>query len=110
MTKQDLLNYQHIKSERAQIDLLLMINRQQQAAGENTQRLIEQYTQKQEELAAMQLRIEEAIESLDPVERTIIRMRYIKGDSWTKIGFAIHYSRSSTFEIHKRALEKLRDK
>ena len=110
MTKHDLLNYQRIKRERAQIGHLLRAAERQQLPSDNAEKLIAYYVKKQNELAAMQLRIENAIASLDPSERMILRMRYIEGESWTKIGFAVHYSRSATFDIHNRALEKLRDK
>ena len=110
MTKHDLQNYQRIKRERAQIARLLRAAERQQLPGDNAERLIAYYVKKQDELLAMQLNIENAIANLEPIERTILRMRYIEDESWTKISFAVHYSRSATFDIHNRALEKLRDK
>jgi DNA-directed RNA polymerase specialized sigma subunit len=110
MTKHDLMNYQRIKRERVQIERLLRAAERQHLHGDEADKLIAYYVKKQNELATMQLRIENAIESLDPTERMILRLRYIESESWTKIGFAVHYSRSAAFEIHNRALEKLRDK
>ena len=107
MTKQDLLNYKHIKRERAQIARLLRTAERQQLPGDESEKLIAYYVKKQTELTAMQLSIENAIANLEPVERMIMRMRYIEGESWTKISFAVHYDRSTTFVIHKRTLEKL---
>lgn len=54
--------------------------------------------------------IEAAIEGLtDPTERLLLRLRYMEGKSWTQVGFAIHYSPSSTKRIHKRALEHIKE-
>lgn len=50
-------------------------------------------------------RIENAVAQLtDPTEQLIIRLRYFEGHSWTKIGFTLHYSKSSLQRIHAQAL------
>ena len=43
----------------------------------------------------------------DPTEQLLIRLRYLDGYSWTKIGFTMHYSKTQLQRIHKRALEHL---
>ena len=69
-----------------------------------------------EELAdkeAMQLRIEEAIQSLgDTPERVIMRERYIKGRGWTSIirdMQKLGYSERQVYRMHGYALLKLKE-
>lgn len=53
-------------------------------------------------------RIENAINQVtDPTEQLLLRLRYIDCWSWTKICFAIHYSRSQAKRIHAKALGHL---
>lgn len=53
-------------------------------------------------------RIEHVVAVLtDPTEQQLIRLRYLDGYSWTKIGFTMHYSKTQLQRIHKRALEHL---
>jgi len=53
-------------------------------------------------------RIEHAVAQLtDPTEQLLIRLRYFEGYSWTKIGFTLHYSKSSLQRIHVQALNHL---
>ena len=52
--------------------------------------------------------IETAVAELtDPTEQLLIRLRYFEGYSWTKVGFNMHYSKSSLQRIHARALKHL---
>jgi len=54
--------------------------------------------------------IENAIDSLnDPVERTLMWLRYIEGLEWLDVCKEIHYSPSSVRRICKRALEELKE-
>lgn len=54
--------------------------------------------------------IDQAISLLqDPAEQRLLRLRYIEGWSWTKVGFAIHYSRSQIKRIHARALSHMEE-
>jgi DNA-directed RNA polymerase specialized sigma subunit len=43
----------------------------------------------------------------DPTEQMLIRLRYFEGYSWTKVGFAMHYSKSSLQRIHTQALQHI---
>lgn len=134
MTKERLRNYQNIKKEREQlrhqleeIEASLYYPKIQQltdmpAGGGpkegNPQEdmmlhhieLQERYRAKLEELAAEQLAIEEAIESLDETERMLLRYRYIDGLKWEEVCVKIGYSWTQTHEHHGRALQKLREK
>lgn len=74
------------------------------------QDLIDQYCDKLDELAAEQMQIEQAIESLQPRERELIRYRYIEGLSWEEICVRMSYSWRQTHRIHANALQQIRDK
>ena len=69
--------------------------------------LVERYQARLAELEAEQLEIEEAIEALDPRERTLCRLRYIQGKSWEAICVEMSYAWAQTHRLHKQALEKL---
>ena len=52
--------------------------------------------------------IEHAVAQLtDPTEQILLRLRYFEGYSWTKVGFIMHYSKSSLQRIHAQALAHL---
>lgn len=69
-----------------------------------------QYNAKLVELAAEQLAIEQAIDSLDPVDRMIMRYRYIDCLKWEEVCVKIGYSWTQTHEHHGRALKQLKEK
>lgn len=69
--------------------------------------LQERYQAKLAELAEAQTRVEDLIETLEPVERTLFRYRYIEGLTWEEVCVAIGYSWRQTHNIHGRALDKL---
>lgn len=52
--------------------------------------------------------LERAVSQLtDPAEQLLLRLRYFEGHSWTKVGFAMYYSKSSLQRIHAQALKHL---
>lgn len=52
--------------------------------------------------------IEKAISTLtDPLERTILRYRYIQGLKWTEICIELNYSWKQTHRLHSRALTSI---
>lgn len=69
--------------------------------------LREAYKEKLAELLEAQRRIEAMIEGLEPVERSLLRHRYIEGLSWEGVCVEMHYSWRQTHNIHARALDKL---
>lgn len=69
-----------------------------------------QYNAKLVELAAEQLAIEQAIESLDPTARMVMRYRYIDGLKWEEVCVKIDYSWTQTHHIHGEALKQLKEK
>lgn len=133
MTKERLRNYQNIKKEREQLRQQLeeieaalyypKIQRLDAMPGGGSKEgnpqedlaihhieLQERYRAKLEELAAEQLAIEDAIESLDETERMLMRYRYIDGLKWEEVCVKIGYSWTQTHEHHGRALQKLKEK
>lgn len=65
------------------------------------------YLAKMDELAAEQLEIETAIDSLEPFEREMFRLRYIQGVKWEDICVRMNYSWRQIHRAHKEALIKL---
>lgn len=72
--------------------------------------LLERYRDQLDKLAAAQTAIEDLIESLDHLERRLMRHRYIEGLSWEEVCIAIGYSWRHTHNIHARALDQLLEK
>ena len=69
--------------------------------------LRELYERKRDEISDAMLAVEDAIEGLEPVERTLLRYRYIYGMTWEQVSVAMNYSWRQTHKIHARALDKL---
>lgn len=109
MTKEQLRNYRKIKNEQAQIEHRLRnLENRPESEEEILRPLRELYRSKLETLVEAQLAIENAIKKLNPVERTLIRLRYFDGLPWFKVAAGIHYSESEAYRIHGDALRKLR--
>lgn len=131
MTKERLRNYQNIKRERAQLEEKLA---QIEAAlyspkipqltstppsgsptGSAMENLADKHMELQRryeanlvELAAEQLEIERAIETLDPTARMLLRYRYIDGLTWEEVCVRLCYSWRQTHRLHSQALEQLK--
>lgn len=73
-------------------------------------RLVARYMGLCDELMKTQLAIEEAIEWLEPVERLVMRHRYLEGLTWEQVCVAMDYSWRQTHNIHARALDRLAEK
>lgn len=69
--------------------------------------LREKYQAKLSELYEAQRAVEDMIESLDSVERELLRHRYIEGLTWESVCVAISYSWRQTHNLHAQALDKL---
>lgn len=109
MTKEQLRNYQKIKREKHQIEQRLRrLEEQPESESEILLPLRELYWEKLTALVALQLNIEQAIETLKPVERELIRLRYIDCLPWHQIAVRINYSEQQTYLIHSKALQKLK--
>jgi hypothetical protein len=72
----------------------------------------ELYERKLAELDAQTLAVERCIETLtDPVERLLMRLRYIEGQRWVNVCVALQdlgYSERQVYRLHGSALEKLK--
>ena len=107
--------YQYRDMKREADDIFKRICKYRNAKGEikdwdSIKSLEEKYCELYDQLFTRQLDIENAINTLDSIERTILRYRYIDGMKWEKIFRLIHYSQKQTFRIHKDALKKLNSK
>lgn len=67
------------------------------------------YRQKVDELCEALTELEDAIQVLDSRERELIRLYYADGLTWEQVCVEISYSWRQTHNIHKRALEKLKE-
>lgn len=67
------------------------------------------YQEKLAAMAATQLEIEQAIESLDPTARLLLRCRYLEGLKWEEVCVRLNYSWRQTHRLHGEALRKLRE-
>lgn len=72
--------------------------------------VLETYKAKEAELALAMLEIEQAIETLEPRERTLIRLYYAEGLTWEEVCVAMNYSWRQIHRIHGAALEALKTK
>ena len=129
MTKEQLRSYQSLKREQQQIlhqleevEAMLYYPKIQQltdmpihhGAGNPMEDLIlhhielqQQYRSKLEELAEQQLAIENAINTLDPTARLLLRYRYLDGLKWEEICVKMSYGWTQIHHIHGEALKKL---
>ena len=105
MTKEELRDYQPIKQELTNLEALA-----RKLERHEDDDLAALYRTKRQELAEQLRAMEEAMETLGPTERTLMRLRYIEGLSWQAVCMRIHYSWKQTHRIHKNALRKLAEK
>ena len=107
MTKEQLRQYRSIKIETSQLERRIA---ELEGLGQDdiTKPLRETYREKLGTLIESQLKIEKAIEELNPTERELMRLRYIDGVDWTEVCATIHYEWTQTHRIHARALNKIK--
>ena len=108
MTKEQLRQYRSTKIEICQIERRIA-ELERFGHDDLTKPLRNLYEEKLADLIDGQLKIEKAIESLNPTERELIRLRYIDGADWTEVAATIHYEWTQTHRIHARALDKLKN-
>lgn len=108
MTKEQLRQYRSIKIETSQIER--RIEELERLGHEDiTKPLQETYREKLGTLIEVQLKIEQAIEALNPTERELMRLRYIDGADWTEVAATINYEWAQTHRVHARALAKIKN-
>ena len=81
-----------------------------EAARKQREALAKEYDRKLEELLAEQAYIENMIAGLDPIERKLMRHRYLEGLKWENVCVAINYGWTQTHEMHGKILDKLVEK
>jgi RNA polymerase sigma factor (sigma-70 family) len=59
------------------------------------------------ELTRQMAEIEQAIQVLEPLERTIIRLHYFLGCTWEEVAVETGYTWRHVHRLHGKALEKL---
>ena len=70
--------------------------------------MINRYNNKIEEIITERIRLDDLIDMLDdPVERAVMRYKYIEGMKWEEVCSKICYEWSQTHRIHKNALAHL---
>lgn len=109
MTKEQLRQYRSIKLEIDQLEQRIVNLEMRGHNDDITHPLRDKYREKLKGLIAGQMKIEEAIETLNPIERELIRLRYIDGADWTEVAATIHYEWTQTHRIHARALSKIKN-
>lgn len=111
MTKEQLRQYRSTKIEISQIERRIaeLERMGHDYDRELIQPLRDLYRDKLKGLIDGQLKIEKAIESLNPTERELMRLRYIDGADWTEVAATIHYEWTQTHRIHARALAKIQN-
>lgn len=65
------------------------------------------YRKKVAELDKHMAEIEKCIESLEPTERTLIRLHYFQGLPWEEVAVKMSYSWRHVHRIHSRIIQKL---
>ncbi len=109
MTKEQLRKYRAIKKEHTRIEQRLRnLEKLPECDQEIIRPLKECYDAKLKELVDAILSIEDAIATLDPIERELVRLRYADGLPWFKVQAVINYSEQQTHRIHSRILQKLK--
>lgn len=131
MTKEDLLRYKQLEKERRQLLELMETERSkimypripkltgmphatdtQDKEAERIARYIdatEIYARKVDEVTMELCWIEDCINSLPSIERSIIRYKYILLMQWEKIAQRLGYSVRQAQRIHDSALERLKN-
>ena len=108
MTKEELRQYRSIKLEICQterrLEELEVLGYDEEIIGP----IRVYYRKRLTDLVNTQLRIEHALEVLDPTERELMRLRYLDGAEWVDVAETIHYEWTQTHRIHARALEKIK--
>jgi RNA polymerase sigma factor (sigma-70 family) len=132
MTKSQLRAYKELRRERdnlarllAELEAVIYSPRAQQLHGmprngsgaicptENLAlkrlELEAKYKETVEALTAQMAEIEDAIQVLEPRERTIIRLHYFQGYTWEQVAVETGYTWRHVHRLHGKALEKLQN-
>jgi DNA-directed RNA polymerase specialized sigma24 family protein len=100
--KQHLISYRRLKEEIARIENELTEMHRENAA--DSRALMLRRHNKLRELSEQCLEIDREIEKLPPLERTILRYRYIFGVPWEDVCEKIGYEFEQAVCVHEKAL------
>lgn len=71
--------------------------------------LIDLYNEKFNKLFKQQVEIEKCIDKLeDPIDRNIMRLKYLEGYTWEKVCVELSYSWNGIHKKHRKILDKIR--
>lgn len=107
MTKEQLRHYRSTRVEISQIKRRIVDLEKLGCEVEVTKPLRDLYRKKLKDLIEGQVKVEKAIETLNPTERELVRLRYFDGKEWYKICSVINYEWAQVHRIHAQALRKL---
>lgn len=71
---------------------------------------VKRYAEKQREIAAEMEEIETMIDGLESRTRTLIRLRYVYGMTWSQVAEQMNYSESQIYRLRREAIEELERK
>lgn len=73
-------------------------------------KLKEDYEIRGGKIIAEQMEIEKGLDNLsDPVEKAVLRYRYIDNMDWEDVAIMIKYSKPATYNFHKSALKNIEE-
>lgn len=108
MTKEQLRDYKALIMEKENLAMRLEKIHKKSNAEQKVMRTLEEcYMDKLRMATQAILDIENAIDTLSPVERELVRLRYVDDMDWKEVAAKINYSWQQTHRIHAKALDKL---
>jgi DNA-directed RNA polymerase specialized sigma24 family protein len=108
MIMEQLRNYRVIKKEHRHLEQRLRtLERRPDSEEVILQPLRECYEKQLADLVTIELTVEQAITKLTPLERHLVRLRYIEGLPWHRVAVKIQYSEVQAKRIGRRVLHKL---
>lgn len=90
-----------------EIQTLATVARDLQLIDRQSPSLREACEQRRREYLALLQKLDERMDNLSPIERSVIRLRYINGLSTIEVARRVSYSERSVTRICSRALKKL---
>lgn len=132
MTEEKLKNYRILRMERDQLSRLIRLIQEELSSppvqkahvfprSSRSRRggfselvaqrltLSQQWEAKQHELAQELKEIEDAVQALPPLDRTLLRLHYLEGKTWDEVAEALHYSLRHIHRLRAASLKKLQN-
>ena len=132
MTEEKLKNYRILRMERDQLSRLIRLIQEEPSSPPVQKSLVfprsarsrrggfselvaqrlmlsQQWEAKQHELTQVLKEIEDAVQALPPLERTLLRLHYLEGKTWDEVADALHYSLRHIHRLRAASLKKLQN-